>query len=115
MLNRASFYWHFHLFGTVCSLIAKITVVTRRCFDRTNDSITTFKSVFLLIPATAVSKALWRKFAQSGKGASWMIFPSVPLTDSSPAAFGLIMSALGAHTANAQAVPTQAAKSTSHE
>ena len=41
-----------------------------------------FKSVFLLISAIATSKALWRKFAQTGKGASWMTFPATSFTDS---------------------------------
>ena len=70
MLNRASFYWHFHLFGTACSLMTKVTDVTRRCFDRSSDWIATFKSVFRLISAMAVSNALWRKFAHTGRGAS---------------------------------------------
>lgn len=73
--------------GTTCSLIAKLTVVTRRCFDRTSDSSSIFRSVFRLISAIAVSTALWRKFAQTAKGAFWMIFPSASFTDSSPSTF----------------------------
>jgi len=48
MLNRASFYWHFHLFGTACSVMTKVTDVTRRCFDRSSDSIEMLMSVFLV-------------------------------------------------------------------
>jgi hypothetical protein len=44
-------------------------------------------SVFRLISAIAVSNALWRKFAQTCKGASWMIFPPSSFTDSSPRTF----------------------------
>jgi hypothetical protein len=46
-----------------------------------------FKSVFLLISAIAVSSARWRKFAQTGKGASWMMFLSTFFTESSPSTF----------------------------
>jgi hypothetical protein len=52
-------------FGIAWALIAKVNVVTRRCFDRPSDSSAIFKSVFLLISAIAVSNALWRKFAQT--------------------------------------------------
>jgi hypothetical protein len=65
MLNRASFYCHFHLFGTACSLMTKVTGVTRRCFDRSSDSISMFRSVFLVISEIAVSNALYRRFAQT--------------------------------------------------
>jgi hypothetical protein len=44
-------------------------------------------SVFLLISAIAVSSARWRKFAQTGKGASWMMFLSTFFTESSPSTF----------------------------
>ena len=69
------------------ALIAKVKVVTRRCFDRPRDWSSMFKSVFLLISVMAVSNAHWRKFAQTGKGASWMIFPSESFNDSSPSTF----------------------------
>jgi hypothetical protein len=65
MLNRASFYWHFHLFGTACSLMTKVTDRDPPMFDRSSDSIAMLMSVFLLITAIAVSSALWRKFAQT--------------------------------------------------
>jgi hypothetical protein len=55
--------------------------------EHSSDWIATFKSVFRLISAMAVSNALWRKFAQIGSGASWMIFPSASFTDSSPRTF----------------------------
>ena len=62
--------------GTAWAFIAKITgVVTRRCFDRTSDAIEMLMSAFLVISAIALSSALWRKFAQTGKGASWTNFP----------------------------------------
>jgi hypothetical protein len=51
-------------------LIAKVNPVTRRYFDRSIELSLILKSVFLLISAIATSNALWRKFAQIGKGAS---------------------------------------------
>jgi hypothetical protein len=54
----------------------KVTDVTRPCFVRASDSIAMPMSVFLVISAIAISNALGRKFAQTGNGASWMIFPS---------------------------------------
>jgi hypothetical protein len=47
--------------GTAWHLIAKVRVVTRRYFDRPSDSSEMFKSVFSLISAMAVYKALWRE------------------------------------------------------
>jgi hypothetical protein len=46
-----------------------------------------FKSVFLLISAIAVSSVRRRKFAQTGKGASWMMFLSTFFTECSPSTF----------------------------
>jgi hypothetical protein len=51
--------------GTSCSSIAKVTDVTRRCFDRSSDLIAIFKSVFLVISTIAVSKPAGESFAQS--------------------------------------------------
>ena len=45
-------------------VLKSILQLTRRCFDRSSDSIAMFKSVFLLISAMAVSNARWRKFAR---------------------------------------------------
>jgi hypothetical protein len=42
------------------------------------------KSVLALISLMAVSKPLWRRFAQTGKGASLIIFPVASRIDSSP-------------------------------
>ena len=56
----------FHLpSGTACSLMTNVTDVTRRCFDRSSDSISMFRSVFLVISEIAVSNALYRRFAQT--------------------------------------------------
>jgi hypothetical protein len=77
----------FAAFRTAWALIEKVTDVTRRYFDRASDTIAMLMSVFLVISVIAVSNALCRKFAQTGNGASWMIFPSASCTDSSPSTF----------------------------
>ena len=59
----------------------------RRCFARSIDSSSMFKSVFLLISPIARSKALCLKFARSNKGASRINLPSASLTDSNPRTF----------------------------
>jgi hypothetical protein len=61
--------------------------VVTRCFALSNDSSSMFRLVFLLISAIAVFNALWRRFAQTPKGASWMIFPFASLAGSSPSTF----------------------------
>jgi hypothetical protein len=66
----------FHKFSTDCPVIAKVTVVSRRCFDRSSDSIGMFVPIFSVISAIAEFSTLWRKFAQIGSGASWMTLPS---------------------------------------
>src|ERR1700730_18134229 len=70
--------------GICRSLVEKVTNATLRCFDLSNDPISIFKSVLLLISRIAGSSAFWRKFAHSNKGGSLMIFPSISLTESSP-------------------------------
>src|ERR1700680_700572 len=40
-----------------------------------------------IVGVNLVFGAFWRKFAQTAKGASWMIFPSASFTDSSPSTF----------------------------
>ena len=56
-----------------------------------SDLIEIFRSVFLVISKTAISKALWRKLAQSGSGASSMTFPSASFTDSKPSTFSELL------------------------
>jgi hypothetical protein len=76
MLDRIGDVLYSSPFGTAWALIENVTNVARRCVDRASDSIAMLMSVFLVISAIAISNALCRKFAQTGNGASWMIFPS---------------------------------------
>jgi hypothetical protein len=68
----------------VRALIAKINAITRRCPDRSSDSIAMFKSVFVLISAMATFNARWRRFAETGRGASRTRFPSASFIESNP-------------------------------
>jgi hypothetical protein len=56
----------------------------RRCFERSIDASLIFRSVLALTSAIATSSARCWKFAQTGKGASWMTFPAESFTDCRP-------------------------------